>query len=242
VAVEVPTISVDREEARKRVEAFTATKRRQLTEADRALYRGYKALAEGLAVIDVNEAVKQGGQFDGNHCPRLALARADLKTVYFSHMMTYAEDPAGKLGGWLTAWDRQRAERDPVYVALKDTEEAKSIGIHVAAVNAGLHVELPGGTLAKPDEKAIGAKRWFKAHYAAPVPDIPFHLRPAEKDLEKYFILWEVAEWREVYMPPRAPGDPLLLERIAHPIYVVVAQWDLTELEQRLLEAFRGRQ
>jgi hypothetical protein len=239
--VDVPTMTIDREEARKRVEAFTSRRRRNLTEMDRALYRSYKALAEGLALIDVNKAVQQGGQFEENHCPRIALARADLKTLYFSHMMTYAEDPAGQLGGWFTGWDRSRAERDPVYTALRGTEEAKSTGIHPAAVSMGLHIELPGGTLAKPDEKVIGSRRWFKTHYAATVPEVPFHLRPPEEDLEKYFILWEVAEWRSVYHPPRAPADPLLLERIVHPIYVVVAQWDLTELEQRLLEAFRGR-
>lgn len=87
-------------------------------------------------------------------------------------------------------------------------------------------------------EKFSTRSRWYRREYKAAVPPIPFHLRP-NGDASNYFILWEVEKWKEAYLPPSAPGDPFLLERIAHPIYVVVAQWDLTELEQRLLESFR---
>ncbi|HEY0006208.1 MAG TPA: hypothetical protein VGB17_15620 [Pyrinomonadaceae bacterium] len=236
--MEVPTIGVDRNEARKRVEEFTARRRRNLTELDRALFKGYKALSEGLSLIDVNQAIKMGGQFDDNYCPKIAIARADLKTIYFDHRLTYEESPQGQLGGLFTAWIRSDWERDPIAKALRETEEARTIGMHEASRNRGLQIELPAGTLEKPDEKAIGGKRWFKATYASTVPEVPFHLRP-NGDISNYFILWEVAEWRGLYLSPRAPADPLLLERIAHPIYVVVAQWDLTELEQKLLEAFR---
>lgn len=238
--MEVPTISIDREEARRRVEAFTSRRRRNLTEMDRALYRGYKALAEGLALIDVNQAVKQGGQFEENHCPRIALARADLKTVFFDHRVDYSDGDSRRLAGIFCAWSRRDWEGDPIYKALRETPEAKAQGTHPASINQGLLIELEPGTLQPPEESWTAASRWFKQTYAATVPDIPFHLRP-DGDMTNYFILWEVAEWRSLYRPPRAPADPLLLERIAHPVYVVVAQWDLTELEQRLLEAFRGR-
>lgn len=62
----------------------------------------------------------------------------------------------------------------------------------------------------------------------AMVPSIPAHLRPA--DLENYFILWD-AVWKK-----EPPHDPLLLKRASRWIYVVVAQWDLTPLEQSILE------
>lgn len=60
------------------------------------------------------------------------------------------------------------------------------------------------------------------------VPAIPAHLRPSS--LEGIYILWE-AVWT-----PAAPVDPLLLKRVSETIFVVLAQWDLTPLEQSILE------
>ena len=39
------------------------------------------------------------------------------------------------------------------------------------------------------------------------------------------------AEWQ-----PRAPVDPILLSQVNATLFAVVAQWDLTPLEQRVLE------
>lgn len=61
------------------------------------------------------------------------------------------------------------------------------------------------------------------------VPAIPAAFRP-EGDLGEYFILWE-AVWT-----PAAPVDPLLLKHIEGNMYSVLAQWDLTPLEQSVLE------
>lgn len=66
---------------------------------------------------------------------------------------------------------------------------------------------------------------------SATVPSIPAHLRPAG-DLSDYHILWE-AEWRKA-----APQDPLLLKKIkdSDKFFVILAQWDLTPLEQQVVE------
>lgn len=61
----------------------------------------------------------------------------------------------------------------------------------------------------------------------AVVPTIPPRLRPAQ--LDRYHLLWE-AEWRRV-----APVDPALLRALGDGLYVVVATWDLTELERAVL-------
>ena len=66
-------------------------------------------------------------------------------------------------------------------------------------------------------------ERWIR--YTAQVPLIPCHLRPAEKQLRNYWILWE-ADWNA------APRDPLLLKKLSGDLYVVLAAWDLTELER----------
>jgi hypothetical protein len=67
--------------------------------------------------------------------------------------------------------------------------------------------------------------------WLAAVPPVPLHLRP-KRGLANYHILWE-AEWERV--PPR---DPYLLRRIGKSdLWLVVAMWDLTEVERGVLAA-----
>jgi hypothetical protein len=78
-------------------------------------------------------------------------------------------------------------------------------------------------------------QQWRKdnGHPTLPVhaimPSVPVHLRPAG-NLSGYYILWE-ADWK-----PAPPVDPLLLKHVHGPIYVVLAQWDLTPIERAVLE------
>lgn len=84
------------------------------------------------------------------------------------------------------------------------------------------HVDLPAGTFPRQNRLP-----W--RHYRALVPIIPIHLRP-KRGLANYHILWE-AEWERV--PPR---DPLLLRRLGKgDLWLVVAAWDLTEIERAAL-------
>jgi hypothetical protein len=59
------------------------------------------------------------------------------------------------------------------------------------------------------------------------VPLIPPWARPKAK-LSNYHILWE-ADWTDV------PVDPALLKHLGGPLYVVLAVWDLTEVERSVL-------
>ncbi|QDV52145.1 hypothetical protein [Gimesia fumaroli] len=61
----------------------------------------------------------------------------------------------------------------------------------------------------------------------AVVPSIPPSLLPDGK-LSNYHILWE-AEWETI------PVDPMLLKHLGKNLYVVLATWDLTPLEQAVL-------
>jgi hypothetical protein len=73
--------------------------------------------------------------------------------------------------------------------------------------------------------------RTFRSNLRAIVPLIPAHLGP-RRGLANYHILFE-AEWTPV--PPR---DPLLLRRIGKAdLWLVVAAWDLTEVERAALAA-----
>ena len=63
----------------------------------------------------------------------------------------------------------------------------------------------------------------------ATIPLIPPQIRPPDSMLNKYWILWE-AVWK--IEPPK---DPILLKHLGENLYAVVAEWDLTPIEQAIL-------
>lgn len=67
--------------------------------------------------------------------------------------------------------------------------------------------------------------------YEAITPLVPIDMRP-KRGLANYHILWE-AEWEK-----KIPIDPMLLRRIGKgDLWLVVAAWDLTEIERAALAA-----
>jgi len=74
-----------------------------------------------------------------------------------------------------------------------------------------------------------GKYRQNRSQHDAQLPLIPVHLRP-KRGLANYHVLWE-AEWQLI--PPR---DPYLLRRIGKAdLWLVVAHWDLTDVERAAL-------
>ena len=73
--------------------------------------------------------------------------------------------------------------------------------------------------------------------WAAIMPIIPPRLRPPH-NLSNYHVLWE-AVWTKP-QTRRAPHDPALLKHIGGDVYAVLAVWDLTPLEQSVLELRRS--
>jgi hypothetical protein len=78
----------------------------------------------------------------------------------------------------------------------------------------------PGWRFEMPIPKELTYKT-----YRAQVPLIPPGIRPGDTQLRHYWILWE-ADWEA------APVDPLLLKKLSGDLYVVLAAWDLTDLER----------
>jgi len=62
------------------------------------------------------------------------------------------------------------------------------------------------------------------------VPIVPVHMRP-KRGLQNYHILWE-AEWTKTY-----PVDPYLLRRFGGDAWLVVAAWDLTDVERAVMSS-----
>lgn len=89
-------------------------------------------------------------------------------------------------------------------------------------------IRMPAGTF-----PVMTLEEWQRAptYLQARVPTIPPRFRP-EHALSNYFLLWE-AEWRDV------PKDPILLRHLGKNLYAVLAQWDLTPVEQAVLRTRR---
>lgn len=75
----------------------------------------------------------------------------------------------------------------------------------------------------------------FAPGYAL-VPMVPADVRPKHGQLKDWFVLWEVDHWADKPQLAKAPVDPFLLEHVGGDLYAVLAQWDLTPLEQAILE------
>lgn len=186
----VNTIIVTREEAERKLDAYRALRDRQRTEEDDKLESLYKRVKEGGRVINLVNAFGQTGLNEKDE-PRLAIAAADWRTVYFHrHWHSYGFSRT-------RVWNKNATR---------------------------LNITLPGNTF---DRRAVD-----KVLYS-PVPHVPPNVRPRFA-LSNYHILFEVKEWKTY------PVDPFLLRHIDGYLYVVEAEWELTELEAMLLGAMAG--
>ena len=90
-------------------------------------------------------------------------------------------------------------------------------------------VILPGETFPNWEIEVVNSnyRRIKDRDMETTVPVIPAHLLP-KGQLKNYHILWEVEEWKKI----SKVKDPFLLKRINSNTFVILAAWDLTEVEQ----------
>jgi hypothetical protein len=174
---------------------------------DEQLAAAYHAMMRGERILNINTVIPKVGLQEKIHMPKIAIGRATWKTVQLSDEHQHIIFAENR---WLD-WDwRRNVFKTP-------------------------HVMIPRGLFKAELLDADWRKRMGIAtirSFEAIVPSVPAHLRPDDLDTNQdYYILWE-AEWR----PHQAPVDPFLLRHVEGGIYSVVAQWDLTPLEQSILE------
>lgn len=108
-------------------------------------------------------------------------------------------------------------------------------GWGVPKAQTRLSVILPEKTFEEWEAEEPTAQNRFSrikdAVIATKVPIVPAKLLP-KYGLENYHIVWEVDQWQV----RRAPVDPILAKRITRNLFVVLAIWDLSPLEQALIE------
>lgn len=76
--------------------------------------------------------------------------------------------------------------------------------------------------------------QWHMVQGYALVPMIPADVRPNVR-LADCHILWEVEQWADERISAKPPVDPYLLKRVAGDLFVILAEWDLTELERSVM-------
>jgi hypothetical protein len=87
-------------------------------------------------------------------------------------------------------------------------------------------IQLPSGTFPVFDN-------YDQLSLKSAVPYVPANVRP-KYHLRNYHILFEVEKWEEY------PVDPFLLKRVAGSLFIVLAEWELTELEASILGSMRS--
>ena len=168
----------------------------------------YYHLSKGNKVLDIYEVFKKSGVNEMGE-PKLAIARADSRSVEFNKR----DLGAGRFEGRTDTYNVDLPTRTfPKWKTKINKEEA-------------------GYFENQYTEK--GERYILRNKISTKVPIVPAHLLP-EGELDNYFVLWEVSEWSE--MP--VYNDPFLLKRINANAFVVLAEWDLTPVEQAII---RGR-
>lgn len=199
--------SEDRAAAREKARLYRDAARTSGAEIDKATARVYAALAQGHAIIDVLQALRETGVDDRGR-PRLAIARATWRHVFF--------EKRGHGGGIFSA-----------------VEAWAIMGRRPRGITGTDHVNIASDTFdeASAARLLVGSSGRIRAV----VPTIPPEHRP-RKNLRAYHLLFE-ADWQDV------PTDPFLLRHLVGSLFVVLAAWDLSPVEQivhRMIERERG--
>jgi len=95
-------------------------------------------------------------------------------------------------------------------------------------IPARFDVQLPSNTF--PEWKGNKELEIIRRNIQTKTPICPPHLLPNGK-LDNYYILFEVEEWNEMMKAK----DPFLLKRINANAFLILAEWDLTEVEQAVI-------
>lgn len=176
-----------------------------------------EAVAEGLKWMARGRAVLnlseaiRGGGFFPSGLPKLAICRSDMRAVSIS-------------------WHGN--QRIAIYEAVRDRWGGRRPG--------RLRVEIDMGEGHKKTHMESWGNAWTTLTGQTMVPMVPpaalAEAHTGTTALGKFYTLWEVERWEPV--PPR---DPMLLKHLGGELYVVLAEWDLTELERAVIAGTRRR-
>jgi hypothetical protein len=171
-----------------------------------------EAAAAALQEYKQNRDVYDGRDWEIERIYR-AIARGKTVISINSAIRNAGTDEFGRPRLAIMRADQERCICRPYYsdsVLFTNTDNRR---------HADLNFEIPWPSLERiPCSRSIQAR----------LPRIPPRHRPKGDTLAKYHLLWE-ADWSEI------PRDPYLLKRIGKDAWIVLAEWDLTEVELLVL-------
>lgn len=208
--MELAAIEMPVEDAQRLFEEYRAAVRERHDAEDAQIMRGYRALAKGHQVIALSRTLRAGG----TTALRVAKRWGDGAVSVTLPRLAVAR------ANRTTVWTRGIGEDGSLTMQTKrDPHPNNRYDI----------MQLAAGTF-DPGTR----EEWGSPRIRAIVPNVPPRLRPRGA-LGNYHVLFE-AEWG---LEPEPPVDPALLRHIGGDLYVVVATWDLTEIERAVLSGSR---
>lgn len=209
--MEIEKIQMPKEKAKEEWKIYNALIKKRhdkyLVDMKKCMYQ----LSQGKALIDINKVMEKAG-VTKNYEPKLAIARADWAEVQFHKKDSGRGFFSKGSTDWYNKSDGDIDVSPETFVQwLRTKDEITMKDKTVRQVDIQWDIQTP----------QIKTK----------VPIIPAQLMP-EGNLSEYYILWEVDKWEEL---PKA-DDPLLLKRVTENLFVILSAWDVTELEQSIID------
>lgn len=220
--MDLPVITVAPEQARAKLRAYRQAVRETRRRDDRLMAHAFYQASRGKQIVSLSAAIEAGGTIETE------VERTVWESVRYVRRRCTVAVPRLAVA---------RALTNLVY--LRVTGEA--VEFHDGHDKARWHVANVGEHHAMVRWVLPAVDLAWNRPLSARVPPIPPEVRPrghrsAVANLANYHVLWE-AEWRQERAP--VPRDPALLKHIGGDLFVVMATWDLTDLERAVLASLR---
>jgi len=219
--MDIPSVNITEKNAEKLYDDYSLVLKEradELTAQARKEAEQLKSMAwhakNGRRIIDIRKVMKQSDVNEAR-LPRLAIVPITAKKCYYFEQ----ERGAGKFSPHDRNW-----HAFPVDVIVP-------IGTFPLPTEA-VTIRNAAGEVVETRQAQIHDRDLLRA--SCDVPTIPAALQP-RGDSDKY-ILFEVERWQVRNLAGRQSRDPMLLQRINANMFVVLAAWDLTELEASVLK------
>ena len=215
--MDVGTIEVPVKQAREKVEQYKDFLRKRADVEAEAALAAYEQCAKGKKLIDVRDAIESAG-LDELGRPRLAIARADRQQV-ICEFETRHRDSGTQVdeGARFTSTRLNKS----AWNVRSTTRENPTLRLTIKA---------PAWRGTKIEHSTLYAQ----------VPGMPPKVKNKVRTQGRLFhVLWEVESWSTSPIGAQMSVDPFLLRHVHGTLYAVEAEWELTELERRVIEAIR---
>lgn len=208
----VNLLAIPKRQAEKEYESYAQVlKQNRKEEYLEELKTLYRHLAKGKKIINIYDAFQKVGLIAEQNTPKLAIVQANAKMCYFEKR----EHGTGKFSKY----------------PQEDYRTPKSEFYYDVLMPSQTYPEWETGIFPDQWNKGLTVTRIKNRILETRVPIVPARLLP-KAGLHNYHIIWEVDKWNV----RKAPVDPILVKRVTKNMFVVLAVWDLSPIEQAIIE------